>query len=31
MRLPHVFIDGPRFATVVSTFLTLLDLGALFV
>jgi hydrophobe/amphiphile efflux-1 (HAE1) family protein len=31
MRLSHFFIDRPRFATVVSSFLTLIGLGALFV
>jgi hydrophobe/amphiphile efflux-1 (HAE1) family protein len=31
MRIAHFFIDRPRFATVVSCFLTLLGLGALFV
>ena len=29
MRLTHFFIDRPRFATVLSTFVTLLGLGAL--
>jgi hydrophobe/amphiphile efflux-1 (HAE1) family protein len=29
MRLAHFFIDRPRFATVLSTFMTLLGLGAL--
>src|SRR6202045_5234909 len=29
MRLAHFFIDRPRFATVLSTFVTLLGLGAL--
>ena len=29
MRLAHFFIDRPRFATVLSAFLTLLGLGAL--
>ena len=29
MRLPHFFINRPRFAIVLSTFLTLLGLGAL--
>ena len=31
MRLSHFFIDRPRFATVVSSFLALIGLGALFV
>jgi len=31
MRVSHFFIDRPRFATVVSSFLTLIGLGALFV
>lgn len=31
MRLAHFFIDRPRFATVLSSFVTLLGLGALFV
>jgi hydrophobe/amphiphile efflux-1 (HAE1) family protein len=31
MRLTHFFIDHPRFATVLSIFVTLLGLGALFV
>jgi hydrophobe/amphiphile efflux-1 (HAE1) family protein len=31
MRLTHFFIDRPRFATVVSCFLTLIGLGAMFV
>ena len=31
MRLAHFFIDRPRFATVVSSFLTLIGLGALLV
>src|SRR6201996_6167504 len=31
MRLTHFFIDRPRFATVLSTFVTLLGLGALVV
>lgn len=29
MRLTHFFIDRPRFATVLSTFITLIGLGAL--
>jgi multidrug efflux pump subunit AcrB len=29
MRLTHFFIDRPRFATVLSIFVTLLGLGAL--
>jgi multidrug efflux pump subunit AcrB len=29
MRLTHFFIDRPRFATVLSAFVTLLGLGAL--
>src|ERR1700716_1254108 len=29
MRLSHIFIDRPRFATVLSAFVTLLGLGAL--
>src|SRR5499425_1298656 len=29
MRLAHFFIDRPRFASVLSTFMTLLGLGAL--
>src|SRR3954466_8901207 len=29
MRLAHFFIDRPRFATVLSAFITLLGLGAL--
>ena len=29
MRLPHFFIDRPRFATVLSAFVTLFGLGAL--
>src|SRR5260370_20909867 len=29
MRLTHFFIDRPRFAVVLSTFVTLLGLGAL--
>src|SRR5215469_13697940 len=29
MRLAHFFIDRPRFATVLSAFVTLLGLGAL--
>ncbi|MBU9380182.1 efflux RND transporter permease subunit [Burkholderia gladioli] len=31
MRIAHFFIDRPRFATVVSAFLTLIGLGAMFV
>lgn len=31
MRIAHFFIDRPRFATVVSSFLTLIGLGAMFV
>src|SRR5260370_5392959 len=31
MRIAHFFIDRPRFATVVSSFLTLMGLGAMFV
>jgi hydrophobe/amphiphile efflux-1 (HAE1) family protein len=31
MRLTHFFIDRPIFATVLSTFLTLVGLGALFI
>lgn len=31
MRIAHFFIDRPRFATVVSCFLTLIGLGAMFV
>jgi hydrophobe/amphiphile efflux-1 (HAE1) family protein len=31
VRLTHFFIDRPRFAVVLSTFVTLLGLGALFV
>ncbi|WPO97881.1 multidrug efflux RND transporter permease subunit [Pseudomonas sp. HR96] len=31
MRIAHFFIDRPRFAVVVSCFLTLIGLGALFV
>ncbi|HEY3599015.1 MAG TPA: multidrug efflux RND transporter permease subunit [Paraburkholderia sp.] len=30
MRIAHFFIDRPRFATVVSAFLTLIGLGAMF-
>lgn len=30
MRIAHFFIDRPRFATVVSCFLTLIGLGAMF-
>ena len=29
MRIAHFFIDRPRFATVLSAFITLLGLGAL--
>ncbi len=29
MRLAHFFIDRPRFATVLSAFITLLGMGAL--
>ncbi|WP_250528140.1 multidrug efflux RND transporter permease subunit [Caballeronia sp. GAWG2-1] len=31
MRIAHFFIDRPRFATVVSAFLTLIGLGAMYV
>ena len=31
MRIAHFFIDRPRFATVVSAFLTLIGIGAMFV
>src|SRR5712671_3172131 len=31
MRIAHFFIDRPRFATVVSSFLTLIGFGAMFV
>src|ERR1700737_3688353 len=31
MRLTHFFIERPRFATVLSTFVTLLGVGALMV
>src|SRR3954465_1938334 len=31
MRIAHFFIDRPRFATVVSVFITLIGLGAMFV
>ncbi|TCK33830.1 hydrophobe/amphiphile efflux-1 (HAE1) family protein [Paraburkholderia sp. BL8N3] len=31
MRIAHFFIDRPRFATVVSSFLTLIGIGAMFV
>ena len=31
MRLPHFFIDRPIFAVVVSVFITLIGLGALFI
>ncbi|WP_250536363.1 multidrug efflux RND transporter permease subunit [Caballeronia sp. AZ10_KS36] len=31
MRIAHFFIDRPRFATVVSSFITLIGIGAMFV